>query len=402
MRIGIITYYRVPNFGANLQALSTYKYLQNNGHDPIMIQYMSHKQYHYSNTCDDKNIQKKAHLEFCDKYFHKQTNVCYSVENVNSAIDEYQIEALIIGSDAVLQHHPLFSRIKRGKRKPFYILPCDNDRLFPSVFWGVGLKPEIKKSLMSVSSQGSKFSLFNPWLKYRMRKSLNGFSHITVRDEWTSQMVDSITGIKPDVTPDPVFAFNYNCRDIIPSEESIIKRFNIPSKYILISFSKQFLRMETLVELKRKMMQIGLACVALPQPLGINFRHPFDYEIPCPLNPLDWYSLIKYSHGYIGNNMHPIVVCLHNAVPCYSLDTWVNTNFNNIIIEDHSSKVEHILNTFGLQDNRCPVINGTCYINVDDLIKGIVNFNAVPVVQKSLQMYERYEKMMQEIISKFL
>lgn len=51
MNIGILTYYRVANFGANLQAVSTYYYLKNNGYNPLFILYES----------DDtvKNFQKK-------------------------------------------------------------------------------------------------------------------------------------------------------------------------------------------------------------------------------------------------------------------------------------------------------------------------------------------------------
>ena len=35
MRIGLLTYHWVANYGANLQALSTYCYLDNNGYNPI-------------------------------------------------------------------------------------------------------------------------------------------------------------------------------------------------------------------------------------------------------------------------------------------------------------------------------------------------------------------------------
>lgn len=40
MKIGIITFYRVPNFGANLQALSTYRYLENAGHKQFPALYI--------------------------------------------------------------------------------------------------------------------------------------------------------------------------------------------------------------------------------------------------------------------------------------------------------------------------------------------------------------------------
>ena len=39
MKIGILTFANVPNFGANLQALSTVEYLKSHGHDPVLIKW---------------------------------------------------------------------------------------------------------------------------------------------------------------------------------------------------------------------------------------------------------------------------------------------------------------------------------------------------------------------------
>ena len=36
MKIGVLTFLHVANFGANLQATSTYYYLINQGHTPIL------------------------------------------------------------------------------------------------------------------------------------------------------------------------------------------------------------------------------------------------------------------------------------------------------------------------------------------------------------------------------
>lgn len=56
-----------------------------------------------------------------------------------------------------------------------------------------------------------------------------------------------------------------------------------------------------------------LVCVSLPF-AQIRSAIKCPYEISLPLSPIDWYALIKYSSGYIGNNMHPIVVSLHNQI----------------------------------------------------------------------------------------
>ena len=40
MKIGILAYHSACNFGATLQLLSTYSYLKNNGHDPLVINWV--------------------------------------------------------------------------------------------------------------------------------------------------------------------------------------------------------------------------------------------------------------------------------------------------------------------------------------------------------------------------
>ena len=40
MKIGILTYHFVSNFGANIQTLSTFEYFRNVGHDPVIINWI--------------------------------------------------------------------------------------------------------------------------------------------------------------------------------------------------------------------------------------------------------------------------------------------------------------------------------------------------------------------------
>ena len=43
MNIGVLTFYKVANFGANIQGVSTFCYLKKNGHNPIFLNYVSRK-----------------------------------------------------------------------------------------------------------------------------------------------------------------------------------------------------------------------------------------------------------------------------------------------------------------------------------------------------------------------
>lgn len=70
MKIGILTYAYVPNFGANLQALSTYHYLKNNGHTPILILWEPiglHEKF-----AKQKSEQTFAHFSFVKKAWKRQ------------------------------------------------------------------------------------------------------------------------------------------------------------------------------------------------------------------------------------------------------------------------------------------------------------------------------------------
>ena len=399
MRIGILTYYRVANFGANLQAASTYHYLKNQGHTPIMLNYVSEQFEEIINKGCNQNSQFKEHIEFVDKTIKNQVKSLHTSGDVRRAIKEHNIEAVIIGSDAVLQHHPLLERIKRGKRKPFYVEKVDPDRMYPSPYWGVGFNRLVPTALMSVSSQDSQFKYFSKDLKHRMLDTLLPMRYISVRDEWTKKMINAI-GVNDEIpiTPDPVFGFNYNMGELIESKEQICRRYGLPEHYVLVSLHSQCLSKSFLHNLNEQARILNKSCVSLPMPTGIMFESDFDYKISTPLSPLEWYGLIKYADAYIGSNMHPIVVALHNAVPCFAIDIWGTRNFWGIPSHNNSSKVKDILSQFGLRDNISPVINGLCNVSVEEIISALKLFPVQEVKEHSKRMYKKYNTMMENIL----
>lgn len=402
MTIGILTFYRVANFGANLQALSTYKYLLNHGHQPVMLNYYDRQWY----AQFEKDIalceQYQKHISFISEYLPSQSEICYSADDINREITRLGIEAIIVGSDAVMQHHPLITRINRGKRKPFYISPIGCDRLFPNPLWGVGVAPDVKMALMSGSSQNSKYRMFTHSTRQAMRDALGRFTYLGVRDNWTLKMFMEGIGIKNvNLTPDPVFAFNYNVEDLIPTTEDIRTLFSLPEKYVLVSLHGQDITYEQLVELKTEFAKKGYTCIALPMPTGIRFKHPFDIEIPTPLSPIHWYALIKYADGYVGSNMHPIVVSLHNAVPCFSIDNWGTRNWLGKATDDGSSKVGDIMNICGVGENRVSIGIKGCKIDSKTIVDSIEKFPKHKVENSASTLYDNYQNMMSNILKSF-
>ena len=410
MKIGVLTFLHVANFGANLQATSTYYYLKNQGHTPIFINYTSY-QVEITNKISQlkKKLQNRSisiqtleHEKFIKEQIKNQTRNVHTCSQVFEVIKEEGIEAVIIGSDAVAQHWPLFSTLKMGKHRPFWIEPLQQERRFPNPFWGVGFSDKIPTAMMSVSSQNSKYPIFTKSVLKRIAKQIDTMTYISVRDAWTKDMMLAAQPSRSiEVTPDPVFALNYNLGDLIPSENDIRRKFELPEKYVLIGLRSQVYTYEELDKMNELLMSEGKECVAFNIDGVYAYKHPFKYEIKLPLNPLDWFGLIKYASAYIGSNMHPIVSSLTNGVPCFSIDNWGIVDFWGKKKTSESSKVYDVLSQYGLTDYWCSIENGKCNTTVEKIIEKLHNFPTDKVKQISIKRVNVYKNMMERIISSF-
>ena len=400
MRIGILTYHAACNFGANLQALSTIDYFRNKGDEVRLINFLPEElEKYYVRRVPE--VQYEEHRHFREELF-PLTRKCKDEKSVAEVIEEEKIEAVIIGSDAVMQHHPLRSRIIFPCRRFISIYHPTNDRMCPNPFWGSFmplLNREIPICYMSASSQNSAFQMATKKEREMMRSCLERFSYISTRDDWTAKMVTSITNgkIKPDITPDPVFAFNYNVKSQI-SEESIRHKYDLKGKYYLLSFlNNETVSQEWLDAFQRLAENNGIECVAMPFPNGVKFKHPFKKEIPLPLSPLAWYALIKYSSGYVGHNMHPIVVSLHNAVPCFSFDQYGIVK-HRFFTNEKSRKIYHIMNLFGVSENRMSDIGAFKKVPTPEYVYShLTYFDKKHVADFAEQYLRQYLSMMESI-----
>lgn len=405
MRIGILTYHAVCNFGANLQALSTIEYFRAHSYEPIIINWYPKEleNIYIQNTPKE---QFEIHKQFRDKYF-VMTERCFSAKEVANVVNKWNIDAIVIGSDAVVQYTPYLSRIDFSRRKIIHIQKPGEDKDCPSPFWGSFykyLKHTVPMAMMSVSSQNTPYKTLLSKEKHKLTKYLSQFSYISTRDDWTQKQFKYASNniVSPAITPDPVFGFDYNVK-FIPLKEEVCKRFNLPENYILVSFHNSYtVSKEWLSELKYKCEKKAITCVAFPFPQGIKFKHPFDKEINTPLDPIDWYALIKYSQGYIGHNMHPIVVSLSNAVPCFSFDNYGTIKFR-FFVNQKSSKIYHIMNHFGVLQNR--VNSSGKFIDhptVDYVIGKLEAYNKNHVMEVAKNYLQDYKTMMNDIESIFL
>lgn len=356
MKIGLLAYHSACNFGATLQLLSTYKYLEKAGHEPVVINWIpSDLEAFYQRTTPPEQYANQLQVR---RLLWRETERCYDSADVARVIEDEGIQAVIVGSDAVAQHHPWQERLVFPTRKLFTIVRYTSDRMFPNPYWGDFnkiMQHSVPVAVISASCQDSAFHFIRNKEKKRMAESVGRYAFLSVRDSWTSDMMNFLSDgvVNPEVTPDPVFAFNQNAGDLVPPRDKILSQFHLPDRYILLSlFAGCHVGQAWITELEALAQKKGYALVVLPFSQRPSMGKA-ECVVDLPLSPLDWYALIRYSGGYVGNNMHPIVVSLHNGVPFFSFDNYGRRSaWYSRAKSDVSSKIRHILDLADMQSQR--------------------------------------------------
>lgn len=404
MKIGLLAFHSAINFGATLQLLSTYKYLERRGHAPVVINWIpvDLEAYYERNASAE---QRKMQLRVRQQLW-RETALCHTSPDVARVIFSEGIEAVIIGSDAVCQCHTFLERLVFPCRTVIGLYGVRTEGMFPNALWADWndcLKKPVPVAVISASSQDSKYSYFIGKMRREMAERVMAYRYLSVRDDWTQRMMTHITRGRriPEVTPDPVFALSQNAVDTLPSREDILRRFSLPEKYIVMSFIKgDIVTQAWLDEFARiAKEQDGTTCVMLPFAHADSYGH-LAKEIPLPLSPIDWYSIIRFSQGYVGNNMHPIVVSLHNNVPFFSFDNYGLKRFNGLWPDERSSKIKHIISQAGLDDQRVSCLSRTFRAPSPESVCGkLKTINREKMREFGRTQLKRYNKMMDDAMS---
>ena len=208
-RIGILTYHCIPNFGAQLQALSTIGYLKNHGYEPIMLNWYPKdlEEFYLKRAYREQNV---CQFEFA-QHSMPVSKLCRTISDLCCEIERLHIDGVVLGSDALFDYTPECLRYNFSfrKLKKFPIQITSNHTL-PNPFWG-SFNDYLKQPLpivgISISSQNMPFSKLKKSEKEELKRLLLGFKTITSRDEWTKNLITYISGrTDVSITPDPVFA----------------------------------------------------------------------------------------------------------------------------------------------------------------------------------------------------
>lgn len=313
MRIGILTFHNSRNFGANLQSLATQEMLRKLGHEPVMVNYIDAAKLA---ALDQMNSPEQIakHEDFAERYYSLSQPLRSPEEVADYCCEE--LDGVVAGSDAVfrlatpyqpkrmvkklLGHQSHFSALSWDDRVPPFFLPFE--------------APKVIKGSIAASSRGTPFYFLRPSMMWQVGKALRGFDFVTVRDEWTGNMVRwlSAGAVKPHYCPDPVFGLN-SAFDL-PEDEKPTEDL---SRAILLTgnFDKDWL--------KRMVAAIhahGYRAVTLANPHEKETHDFVDDVLGLPMSPLRWYACLSSCAGFIGMRFHAFVSCVANRTPVVTMD----------------------------------------------------------------------------------
>ncbi len=395
MKIGILTHHWVFNYGANLQTLSTVSFLKKQGHIPYVINWVQEdaEGYYIKTT---KPELANMFLEF-QKQYYPLTDLCRDAKDIASVIKKYGIEMVVIGSDTVWMLQPKLFNFREWK----FVEPS-SENCFPNAFWGEFLDYGINIPVVAYSAATLDINL----TAFRSQRDeigryLKRFKCISTRDKYTSDMVSYFTRgeIVPSITPDPVFSFNNNFVQNLNKEE-FLEELDLPHNYLLASFSEEYKdkAKEWVNELDSLSCKNGFQLVELPRQTGNRL---FDiHQVEKVLNPLEWYNLIRYSKGFIGQLMHPIVISIHNAVPFFCLDHYGTRRLHYSYVDKKTSKAYQIVKQVG-KTNQYRNIGGRFgrFPNVSLVMESILTNINKPDLEITQMMNKKSDEAMASIIT---
>lgn len=318
----ILTHHSLPNFGANLQALSTARALRARGVQARFVDFRpSELEHKYARSVP--NEQRTAHASLIAEHLDLTAPVT----------DQSEFEALcrsapadlyVTGSDAVFRLNPASTRA---------------DLAFPNPYWLVGVSGRDGrtpvKAALAPSAMGCRLSALPAAQQAGVLAALEDFALLSARDTWTAGQIAALGVARPvTVVPDPVFSLAPLLRAQIQDEQAT---------HPYITICTQGRKDEAWVAaLTRRAEGEGYETVALPTPEG-RLDEGTSRQVALPLDPLDWARLLAGSAGYIGGRFHPVVVSFATGGAAVALDSYHRHPF-----ERTRSKTWQLMHRFGL------------------------------------------------------
>ena len=199
MKIGIVTIYRGTNYGAFLQANALRRYLADRGHDVFFVKHRARKP--FLALCK-RSIEAGMHMKLGNIPFYIQQY--RELNRYGKVLKEIEMSKLskldmaFYGSD----------EIWNIKRKRIHKFP---------VFFGLKMPENVSKYSYAPSVNNSDEGEFSPYPE--CVEGIKSMKKISVRDEISKWVIDTVTGQDSLVVVDPTLLQKRSYYDKVASKE---------------------------------------------------------------------------------------------------------------------------------------------------------------------------------------
>ncbi|MBO6164925.1 MAG: polysaccharide pyruvyl transferase family protein [Eubacterium sp.] len=327
MKIGIVTIYRGTNYGAFLQANALRRYLADRGHDVFFVKHRARKPFL---ALGKRSIEACMHMKPGNIPFYIQQY--RELNRYGKVLKEIEMSKLskldmaFYGSD----------EIWNIKRKRIHKFP---------VFFGLKMPERVHKYSYAPSVNNSDEGEFSPYPD--CVEGIKSMKRISVRDEISKWVIDTVTGQDSLVVVDPTLLQKKSYYDKVASKEKF------EGKNVLIySYGKEEKQQKNIInKLSKCGRDGGFKFISILEPLGWADRN-------LPVNPKQMLALYRDSEFVVTDTFHGIIFSLIYRKPF-------------AILPVSSNKVDALAKMFGLQDRILTEAN------VEELFNTAPDFDAI-------------------------
>lgn len=286
MKVGILTIFAVPNYGAMLQAHGLSSYLRSEGIDAEVINYRQPdlEEYFRFKWKFPPAVNHWRRLRNCSRFVEdtipKGSQVTRSLDEFHQQISKY--DAFITGSDQVWFTGPV----------QFY------DRMFFLDFPALG-----KRKISYAASAGGNVNFGE--FENKVCAALEGFDHLGVRDAHTESLIRPLTQKQIFRTVDPVLLYGF--------DELLSEKPPVDEPYILVFGDFRG-------ELSRVIRDVREAT---------GIRRVISLQYPCPeatsrlgtAGPVEWINYFKHASFVVTSYFHGTVAAVKFERPFVTVPT---------------------------------------------------------------------------------
>lgn len=286
MKVGILTKHSVPNYGAMLQAYALSTYLRGAGYDTELVDYdqPATTEYYRFKWRFPPLVNHWLRLKRAQRFVHtkqvRSDRHCTSIAEFQTFSGKYT--HLITGSDQVWFTGPV------QYYDPLYFLD------FPFK----GTKISYAPSAGGIDSFGE--------FSEKVRRALNDFGHISVRDANTFRLVSELTGRTPTVVSDPTILHDFK-------ELAEPDRPPLREPYLLLfgRFSDAY----------QKLIAAAAAARGIKQIVSLQYANAIATKRVAAPSPEDWVRYFYHSAAVVTSYFHGTVFAIKFHKPFLSIPT---------------------------------------------------------------------------------